>query len=70
MNRPRRSQCGFTLIELLIVVAIVGVLAAIAIPMFNFYVIRGYNTAANADLRNFKVAVESVNTATQSYPDL
>jgi len=50
---------GFTLIELMIVIAIIGILAAIAIPQFSVYRTRSYNASANADLRNACTAQEA-----------
>ncbi len=47
-----KNEKGFTLIELLIVIAIIGILAAIAIPQFTQYKNRAYNSASEADLHN------------------
>ncbi len=66
--RFRKGQKGFTLIELLIVVAIIGILAAIAIPQFASYREKAYNAAANSDLKNFKTGMEAYNADYQLYP--
>lgn len=49
----RNNQKGFTLIELMIVIAIIGILAAIAIPNFLAYRTRGQNSAAQSAAKNF-----------------
>ena len=62
-----KNSKGFTLIELLIVVAIIAILAAIAIPQFSAYRIKGYNAAATADLRNARTAEEAFFSDWQVY---
>lgn len=59
---------GFTLIELLLVVAIIGILSAIAIPQFVQYRKRAYNASANNDIRNLKTAIEAYYSDYQVYP--
>lgn len=55
----KASEKGFTLIELLIVVAIIGILAAIAIPQFAAYRERGYIASMQADAKSLATAEEA-----------
>jgi len=63
----RKNQKGFTLIELMIVIAIIGILAAIAIPQFSAYRQRSYNSAAQSDLKNATTAQEAYFVDEQTY---
>jgi type IV pilus assembly protein PilA len=65
MNRTVRK--GFTLIELLIVVVIIGILAAIAIPKFANTKEKAYVAAMKSDLRNMATAQESYFADNQAY---
>jgi type II secretion system protein G len=64
----RRNDKGFTLIELLIVVAIIGIIAAIAIPNLLNAIDRGKQKRTMADLRSLGTAVESYSIDNSYYP--
>ena len=63
------KEKGFTLIELLVVIIIIGILAAIAIPVFLNQRQKGWDAAIKSDLKNMATAEETVLTDTGSYAD-
>jgi len=59
---------GFTLIEVMIVVAVIGILTAIAMPSYNEYIRRGHRADARAGLLQATQWLERASTATGTYP--
>ena len=59
---------GFTLVEIMIVIAIIGILTAVAIPWFADYRRKGHNSAALSDLRNVKTILEAYHEENEHYP--
>jgi len=68
MNLIKKEK-GFTLIELMIVVAIIGILAAIAIPQFASYRVKAFNSAATADLHTAQTTFEVFFNDNNKYPN-
>lgn len=66
-KNTRRTRKGFTLIELLIVVVIIGILAAIAIPKFAETKEKAYITAMKSDLKNMVSSAESYFSDNNTY---
>jgi len=60
MCQQQKEQAGFTLIELMIVVAVIGILAAIALPAYQDYISRSQATGGLADIRGGVTAFEDM----------
>lgn len=69
MKAYNQQQHGFTLIELMIVIAIVGILAAIALPAYQDYIVRSKMTEPLAILAETKTTVAEYVSANGKYPD-
>lgn len=68
MKRIARRNSGFTLIELMIAMAVVAILAAVALPSYNEYVMRSHRANARAALLQAAQWMERTATARGSYP--
>jgi type IV pilus assembly protein PilA len=66
-DAARETEGGFTLIELLVVMIIIGILAAIAIPIFLSQKQKSYDAQAKEDIHNAATAEETYFTEAQTY---
>jgi type IV pilus assembly protein PilA len=67
---PQRLRRGFTLIEMMIVVAVIGILAALAIPAYQQYIIKTQISRGFWEAANYKTAVEErIHNGVFAFPD-
>ena len=68
MKRMHKGQKGLTLIELLIVVAILGIIAAVVIPNLGAFMVTGRISAANTEVENVKTASLAYYAENEAWP--
>ena len=66
--RKKAGSKGFTLVELLLIMVILGVLAAIAIPQFSAYQAKAMNSVALSDAKNVRLFLEAYYDDSHRYP--
>ena len=69
MSFQQKQQQGFTLIELMIVIAIVGILAAIALPAYQDYTVRAKVSEAMVNLAEGKTTIAEFYAANNAFPE-
>ena len=69
-NFINNKPLGFTLIELMVAVAIIGILAAIALPNYQQYIIRGNRAAAQAEMQDIASRQQQFLLADREYADI
>lgn len=66
-RRPHAAQPGFSLVELMVTVAVLSVLAAIAIPMYDGYVREGHFTSMRTTMNGMRTAIEDYRLENGNY---
>jgi prepilin-type N-terminal cleavage/methylation domain-containing protein len=69
MKRLHKNEKGFTLVELMVVVVIIGILVAIAVPIYNTVTARATAGAIEANIRTLQGAVMMYHASFDVYPD-